>query len=81
LLDWYTEEARRQAVCEFRLSESETGVLRILRDGGQAKHVADQLGVSIHTVYKNVFPGINKKLGAGRITEAVELAGGYGLLD
>jgi DNA-binding CsgD family transcriptional regulator len=81
LLDWYTEQVRRQAVTEFQLSESETDVLRTLRDGGQAKHIADQLGISIHTVYKSVFPSINKKLGAGRITEAVEIAGGCGLLD
>lgn len=81
LLDWYTEQVRRQAVTEFQLSESETNVLRTLRDGGQAKHIADQLGISIHTVYKSVFPSINKKLGAGRITEAVEIAGGCGLLD
>ncbi|HEX7906653.1 MAG TPA: autoinducer binding domain-containing protein [Paraburkholderia sp.] len=81
LLDWHVSQVRQNALARYDLSEEETQILRTLRDGGSASHVADQLGVSVHTVYKTIYQRITRKTGATRITEAVEKAAAHGLLD
>ncbi|USX11206.1 helix-turn-helix transcriptional regulator [Paraburkholderia fungorum] len=81
LLDWHVSQVRQNALAKYDLSEEETQILRTLRDGGTASHVADQLGVSVHTVYKTFYQRITRKTGATRITEAVEKAAAHGLLD
>jgi DNA-binding CsgD family transcriptional regulator len=81
LLDWHVSQVRQNALARYDLNEEETQILRTLRDGGSASHVADQLGVSVHTVYKTIYQRITRKTGATRITEAVEKAAAHGLLD
>jgi len=81
LLDWRVSQVRQNALAKYELSEQETQILRMLRDGASASHVADQLGMSKHTVYKTIYQRITRKTGATRITDAVEKAAAHGLLD
>lgn len=81
LLDWRVSQVRENALAKYELSEQETEILRMLRDGASASHVADQLGMSKHTVYKTIYQRITRKTGATRITDAVEKAAAHGLLD
>ncbi|REE06542.1 DNA-binding CsgD family transcriptional regulator [Paraburkholderia sp. BL27I4N3] len=81
LLDWRVSQVRQNALVKYELSEQETEILRMLRDGASASHVADQLGMSKHTVYKTIYQRITRKTGATRITDAVEKAAAHGLLD
>lgn len=81
LLDWRVSQVRQDAQAKYELSEQETQILRMLRDGASASHVADQLGMSKHTVYKTIYQRITRKTGATRITDAVEKAAAHGLLD
>ncbi|WNC95479.1 autoinducer binding domain-containing protein (plasmid) [Paraburkholderia sp. FT54] len=81
LLDWRVSQVRHDAQAKYELSEQETQILRMLRDGASASHVADQLGMSKHTVYKTIYQRITRKTGATRITDAVEKAAAHGLLD
>ncbi|MFM0363035.1 autoinducer binding domain-containing protein [Paraburkholderia nemoris] len=81
LLDWHVSQVRQNALAKYELSEQETQILRMLRDGASASHVADRLGMSKHTVYKTIYQQITRKTGATRITDAVEKAAAHGLLD
>ncbi|MCI0151813.1 LuxR family transcriptional regulator [Paraburkholderia sediminicola] len=81
LLDWRVSQVRQDALAKYELSEQETHILRMLRDGASASHVAEQLGMSKHTVYKTIYQRITRKTGATRITDAVEKAAAHGLLD
>ena len=81
LLDWQITQVRKKAASQYNLSDDETLALKTLRAGGGASHIADQLGVSVSTVYKSIFRHINKKTGVSRINEAVEKVTAVGLLD
>ena len=81
LLDWQVSHLRKTAEFAYHLTADETIVLKTLRYGGDAANVAEQFGISIHTVYKSIYQRINRKIGVSRINEAVEKATIAGLLD
>ncbi|HDR9756538.1 autoinducer binding domain-containing protein [Burkholderia vietnamiensis] len=80
LLDWRVAQSRLKATEQVDLSDSETLALQTLHSGGGASHVADRLGLSVHTVYKTIFQRINHKLGVHRIGDAVAKAERLGLV-
>lgn len=81
LLDWRVAQTRIKATAQTDLSDEETLALQTLHSGGDATHVADQLGLSVHTVYKTIFQRINQKLGVTRIKDAVSKAERLGLVS
>lgn len=65
---------------EKRLTKREKEILLLIRQGYLSKEIADKLGLSIYTV-NNHRKNILAKLGVNNAIEAVNLLGGFGILQ
>ncbi|WP_455289936.1 autoinducer binding domain-containing protein [Cupriavidus necator] len=79
LLDWSTRAVRAEAMRATGLMEDETRVMSLVKRGFIAAAIAEELGVSVVTIYRK-FQRINEKIGVTRISEAIKFAEEHELL-
>lgn len=65
---------------QFELTNRETEILKLVRDGFLSKEISDKLSISVHTVNTHRQRFL-EKLGANNSIEAVIFASKYGLLN
>lgn len=65
---------------QYELTERETEILRLVRDGFLSKEISDKLSISVHTVNTHRQRFL-EKLGANNSMEAVIFASKFGLLN
>ncbi len=80
LLDWSSQSLKQQILTQHQLSESDVGLIRLVRDGFTAKDIARELSLSTRTVH-NRFAKLNEKIGVTHISAVVKFAESYGIFS
>ncbi|WP_186162528.1 helix-turn-helix transcriptional regulator [Burkholderia gladioli] len=79
LLEWQVLRRRRELADTLALEPREVQALRLVARGGNARHVAEELGVGERAVYQ-LFSAINRKLDTEHIRVSANKARQLGLL-
>ena len=79
LLDWWARRLKTEMMERLSLTESETMLLQLHRDGYRAQDIADELGISVKAVHNRVRV-VKEKFNVDNIGTALRLAASYGLL-